>query len=229
MRPARRLELRAHPRAARSSPRNGFVSSSRPSVVGSPVARVDDASGPKRSSRRRIESSSVSQSPPGRSTRPTEPAKRRSPEKSCRRRRTRRGRPSGRGRRRRRSRARRPRPCRRPRRGAPARAGGTRRPPRGPTRRGARPPRPPAPTPRRPSPSASAATPSMWSTSVCVTRIPATRLASSWSSRQERRRVAAGVDDGDLVCLLGGGEEVRVRAVAAQDDATDRERHAPRV
>ena len=81
VRPARRLELgsRAH---ARSSARNGLRASSTPSVVSWPWPGWTTVSGGSRSASIRTEASSVSQSAPGRSTRPTEPAKRRSPLKS---------------------------------------------------------------------------------------------------------------------------------------------------
>src|SRR5581483_1347205 len=83
VRSARSLELAgAHDAFARRSPRNGFDRSSRPSVVGSPWPGYTAVSGPNRSSRARTDASSACQSPPGKSTRPTEPAKRRSPEKS---------------------------------------------------------------------------------------------------------------------------------------------------
>src|SRR5439155_8744369 len=76
--PARRLELRAQ---ALSSARYGFRSRSAPSVVAGPCPGYTVVSGGKRSVRIRADSISVSQSPPARSTRPTELAKMRSPEK----------------------------------------------------------------------------------------------------------------------------------------------------
>src|SRR5204862_1159601 len=83
VRPTRRLELAAaHCDAARSSCKNGLVSSSRPSVVIDPWPGYTSVSGPNRSSRPWIDSRSVCQSAPGRSTRPTDCSKRRSPENS---------------------------------------------------------------------------------------------------------------------------------------------------
>src|SRR5207253_7509050 len=81
VRPARSLEGRAHA-SARSSARNGLRASSTPSVVSGPCPGWTTVSGGNRSESMRTEASSVSQSAPGRSTRPTEPAKRRSPLKS---------------------------------------------------------------------------------------------------------------------------------------------------
>src|SRR5262249_52949046 len=78
VRPARRLELGAHA-PARSSARNGLRASSTPSVVSWPWPGWTTVSGGSRSASIRTEASSVSQSAPGRSTRPTEPANSRSP------------------------------------------------------------------------------------------------------------------------------------------------------
>src|SRR3954467_14707563 len=78
VRPARRLETSAHA-CARSSARNGLRESSTPSVVSGPWPGWTPVSGGSRSASIRTEAISVSQSAPGRSTRPTEPAKSRSP------------------------------------------------------------------------------------------------------------------------------------------------------
>src|SRR2546430_538952 len=75
---ARRLEDRHE---ARSGARKGLRASSVPSVVGGPWPEYTTVSGGKRSVRARRVSTSVSQSAPGRSVRPTEPEKRTSPEK----------------------------------------------------------------------------------------------------------------------------------------------------
>ena len=84
VRPARRLELRGSLRAARSSReervRLELAAERRRRRRGPGRRRRRGRSG---RARRRTESSSVSQSPPGRSTRPTEPSKRRSPEKTA--------------------------------------------------------------------------------------------------------------------------------------------------
>ena len=66
---------------AASSRRNGLVARSRPSVVAPMWPGIDAVSAGNSSISDSIEASSVGQSPPGRSTRPTEPWKRTSPEK----------------------------------------------------------------------------------------------------------------------------------------------------
>src|SRR6185436_214847 len=80
------LPAAAHPAAfrsaSRSSARNGFRASSAPSVVDGPWPGCRAVSRGKRSASVPIDASSVGQSPPGRSVRPTEPANSTSPERS---------------------------------------------------------------------------------------------------------------------------------------------------
>src|SRR6185312_9665398 len=88
MGPAWPLDLRApaHPAAfrsaSRSSARNGLCASSAASVVEGPWPGWTAVPGGKRSASVLIDASSVGQSPPGRSVRPTEPANSTSPESS---------------------------------------------------------------------------------------------------------------------------------------------------
>src|SRR5262249_17430991 len=77
--PPRNLQPLAHPRA--SSARNGFVSRSAPRVVRPICPGCPRVSGGSVSISVRIDASSVPQSAPGRSTRPTDPWKSTSPEK----------------------------------------------------------------------------------------------------------------------------------------------------
>ena len=80
-----------------------------------------------------------------------------------------------------------------------------------------------------PVPSASAATPPMWSTSVCVTRIAGGARSQAGELEPERRRVVPGIDHRRLRRAALGADDVAVRLERSHHEAVDDERHEERL
>ncbi len=226
VRPARRLELRhrsvtrvmRYVAGARSSARNGFVSSSRPSVVAGPCPGYDHRLRREAVEQRahrlqqRLPVATGQVDPPDRSGE-EQIAREERPAASG----TRRDRTNGPGRRSPRRRCRRARSRRRPSTVCSGSCAGTRAC-RGrlASGRGGPPTSPAGAHTSAPVPSASAATPPMWSTSVCVTRMPAARAPIRASSRRSWAASAPGSITAASAAPRSRADDVAVRLERAR-------------